>query len=226
MDHRVHQVGDTVFHAAYHVAACSPHGGVTFDEIGDRLWIDRGRVDGQLRAAVHAQTEDETSSRAMIVANTSGDATSGRSQSGPAAKAAGKIEAAKKTIIPMPITSVRRESRMREVMICMPLIMMNTEVKSRTAAITGGGMIARTPISAGWKARTSKIADTIKARGRLEATPVAAHDANIGRRDRQPVGAQQAGRDGGDGVAEDAAANRPHLRAHPVGVSWRCADSS
>ena len=30
-------------------------GGVTFDEGGDRLWIDRGRVDGQLRAAMHAQ---------------------------------------------------------------------------------------------------------------------------------------------------------------------------
>ena len=44
------------------------------------------------------------------------------------------------------------------------------------------------------------------------------HQADIRGRHRQPVGAEQAGNRRRDAVGEDAAANRIHLRANPVGI--------
>ena len=75
--------------------------------------------------------------------------------------------------MPMPITSVRRASRMRELMIWTPLIMMKTEVNSNAAAITGGGMIVSTPMRAGWNASSARMPAITKPIRRL-ATPVAA----------------------------------------------------
>ena len=73
----------------------------------------------------------------------------------------------------MPITRVRRASRIREVMIWTPLIMMKTDVNNSAAAITGSGMIVSTPTRVGWNASSARMPATTKPIRRL-ATPVAA----------------------------------------------------
>ena len=72
-----------------------------------------------------------------------------------------------------PMTSVRRLSRTRVVMICMPLIMMKAAVNSMAAAITGFGSNVMIPSRRGSSAPIASMAASANAMVRL-ATPVAA----------------------------------------------------
>ena len=58
--------------------------------------------------------------------------------------------------MPMPTTSVRRESSTRVEMICTPLIMMKTAVNNSADAITGGGMIVSSATKPGLERRRSR----------------------------------------------------------------------
>ena len=176
------------------VAARAPDRRVALDEIGDLLIVRRGRIDRHRHLAPDAEPEHQ------IERERDQRRQHQRRARRPAAPSAARRKtpperwtSMKNVIMPMPITSVRRESSTRDEMICTPLIMMKTAVNNSADAITGGGMIVSSADEAGLERRDRQD-------GRDdECDPPAGdagghHEADIGGGQRQSVGAEQARR--------------------------------